>query len=204
MADADEVGPAQDRRGPGWSAANLLPCLQVAQEALPGDGEVGIRGDRVCPGVGQLAGDRHQRPPRRGEPRLGHRRHRRAAPRSSRTSASVPWASRGCGRSGPLSSGTSSRSTPAWRSMSSSLAVAAVESTPTIAAVRSPSRAVVSEAYVTPPPSRQPRGSSGTTSRHAEPTWTTSTPGRAMAPPTVYCRLAPTARGHRRVLLRAT
>ena len=104
---------------------------------------------------------------------------------------------------GPSSSGTSSRSTPASRSMSSSLAVAAVASTPTIAAVRSPSRAVVSEAYVTPPPSRQPRGSSGTTSRHAEPTWTTSTRGRAMAPPKVYCRLAPTARGNRRVLLRA-
>src|SRR5262245_14465181 len=66
-------------------------------------------------------------------------------------------------------------STPASRRSSSSAAVAASGSTPTTAAVRRPSRAVVRAAYVTPPPSRQPRGSSGATSRHAEPTWTTST-----------------------------
>src|SRR3954447_1710018 len=75
---------------------------------------------------------------------------------------------------GPSPSGTSSVSTPAARSVSSSCAPAAPWSAPRPAAVRSPSRAVASAAYVTPPPSRQPRGSSGAMSRQADPTWTTS------------------------------
>src|SRR6185295_19466564 len=76
---------------------------------------------------------------------------------------------------GPSGRSTGRMSTPASRRASSSGAVAASGSTPTTAAVRNPSLAVVSAAYVTPPPRRQPRGSSGATSRHAEPTWTTST-----------------------------
>src|SRR3990170_3607720 len=82
-------------------------------------------------------------------------------------------------------------STPASSSIDSSDAPAASWSTPTTAAVRSPSRAVVSAAYMTPPPIRHPRGSSGAMSRQAEPTCTTSIAGRAIAPPRVYCRTQP-------------
>jgi hypothetical protein len=46
--------------------------------------------------------------------------------------------------------------------------------------VRNPSRAVVNAAYVTPPPSRQPRGSSAVRSRLAEPTCTTSIAARVI------------------------
>lgn len=77
---------------------------------------------------------------------------------------------------GPFASPVIATATPAARNPSSSLATAASASAPTSARTRSPSRASVSEPYVTAPPRRQPLGSPGVTSRAAAPT--TSTVGR--------------------------
>ena len=82
-------------------------------------------------------------------------------------------------KTGPRSSSTSRSSTPASRNRSSSWAVAASASTPTMARVGSPSRATVRALYETPPPSRQPRGSLTSMSRLAAPT--TRTAGRSRA-----------------------
>lgn len=78
---------------------------------------------------------------------------------------------------GPDLSSARVRTTPASRSRSSSVALAASRSTPTSAHTSMPSRASESEAWVTAPPSRQPRESATVTSREAAPT--TSAIGRS-------------------------
>ena len=95
---------------------------------------------------------------------------------------------------GPDSSLASAMTTPAARRRSSSRAEAASASAPTRALTRNPRRPSVSAPYVTAPPSRQPRGSSGVTSRDAAPT--TSTLGGVVTRGSIEDR--PAAPGRRR------
>ena len=192
----EAVGGRRVTRCPG-TRLRRNPCQATARWAVSRD-------DRR-PGVDDLAGHRDHGPAGRREPRLRAGPGPAAARRPGRRSGPGRPASRGCGRSGPRRAGRGGGRPRPSRSRSSSLARGgASRRRPTIAAVRSPSRAVVSEAYVTPPPSRQPRGSSGAMSRH----------GRADVDDLdarrshwhlrrIYCRFANPERRGRRVLLRA-
>ena len=191
--------------GPGGRRRDLLPGRELAQEALPADGEVRIDRDGIGPGVGHLAGDRDERPAAAPRATTRGRPGSAAARRSHGTSGRVRSASRGCRRPAPrraARAGGRRRRRGAGRARSPWPPSHRPRRSPPSAARAC---AVVSEAYVTPPPSRQPRGSSGDDvatrpSRRGRP----RRAGGAMAPPR---RILPPRtdrpRGSRRVLLRA-
>ena len=114
------------------------------------------------PLLADLARDRHDRPRRGGGPGLRQRRRAGSGRRARCTAGSGPTGVSTLWKTGPsverheqqVHAGVAQAGRARRRARPRA-------STPTTAAVRRPSRAVVSAAYVTPPPSRQPRGSSG-------------------------------------------
>ncbi len=113
-------------------------------------------------------------------PLVGHARDRQRSPRTEALLDPARPAAHGCGRRDRWAAARARASTPASYQQVELPRLGREASTPTSAPVRIPSRAHASAPYVTPPPSRQPRGSDSSMSRAAEPTTTMSgTPARA-------------------------
>ena len=169
---------ARTGEGRGGSWRTRSPARSTRRSPCHATATMRVGRDDVRPLVVHLAGHRHHRPAGRGHPVRGQGRDRQRHPGlDARLDAArgrldvVVDRALGQRDAKEVHAGVA-------RAVSSD-ASAACASTPTTAAVRSPSRAVASAAYVTPPPIRHPRGSSGAMSRQAEPTCTTSTPGES-------------------------
>ena len=131
-------GDAADRARPARGRAGT-PASPTADDR--------VVGDRRRPGIGDLVGDRHERPAAGVAPRVGQRDRRAPAARPPARSGPGPRASRSLWKIGPSSSGDEEQVDPG-RAKRVELRgpCARRASTPTTAAVRSPSRAVVSAA----------------------------------------------------------
>ena len=171
---------------PGGRSSRLTP---ISEAAWTSRFAAGGRRAISCPGTSSRSSPCQPRP-RIGLASVAHASSTSSATGTIRTASSpdVQWEGsaasgirsagsrkwwRTLSNTGPDSSLASAMTTPAARRRSSSRAEAASVSAPTSALTRNPRRPSVSAPYVTAPPSRQPRGSSGVTSRDAAPTTST-------------------------------